>query len=679
MTLRTTALRVGSLIPLVLVLAVAGQPDSVRVEPSFGIAGDFGTWTVTYEVGSGGIQPGGSIRVQLPDTWHAAGRNSANRLQATDAKDDHYVSAHASRPDVRLRTKVEDESPNFLVKSDRRSIDRRQERYVFVVRVTVEEGSLSTGDTIDVVYGETSGGSRGMRAAIVNTTPEPILMAVDRDGSGNYELLPDGPTLISRSATATELLVVGPSTLVVGEPAVLHIAVVDVYANPVTSFRDNVALRVIQGDVDLPSTVRLTEDRGHGTVKFTPRSAGLIRVEADTRDGLLRARGNPMQVFDVPPPDRIYWGDLHSHTRHSWDAVGVGDAAFEYARYVSGLDFYAVTDHRGRRRDQEGFTHGFGPWAWEEYTAATDAHNDPGSFATLHAYESGFGAPYGHHNVFFRSAAPGPLALPSLPELWAALETGQALTIPHHTGKFPLGVTSEAHDPELRRNFEIYSGHGLSEAYNPAHPLAPENVVFTNSSSSAYPGFSAQDAWIDGLVLSAIGSSDDHRSHPGQPHFGLAAVTAPELTREAIFDGLYQRRTYATTGARILLDFRVNDAPMGTETTAESQEPVAISEAPQAGTIGKIRPTSRLPRLLVSAHGTDVIESVEILRYSEPDGGFTVIVDLEPNALDFEWSGIDGNFRDDAVYYLRLRQRGTIRGRAVMAWSSPVWVKRAAD
>ena len=678
MSFRAAALRAGSLIPVALILTFAAQSDSVRVEPAFGIAGDFGTWTVTYEVGSSGVQRGGSIRVQLPDTWHAARRNSANRLQATDPTDDHYVSARASRSDVRLLTEVEDESPNFLVKTDRRSIDGRQERYVFVVRVTVEDGDLAAGDTIDVVYGDTSGGSRGMRAAIVNTTPEPILVAVDRSGSGDHELLSDRPTIVSRSAVATELLVTGPSTLVVGESALLHLAVVDIYANPVTSFRDDVSLRVVQGNVDLPAAVELDEGRGYGTVAFTPRSAGLIRVKADTRDGLIQARGNPMQVFDSAPADRIFWGDLHSHTRHSWDGVGVGDAAFEYARYVSGLDFYAVTDHTSRR-DQDGFTHGFGPWAWDEYTAATDAHNAPGTFATLHGYEASFGAPYGHHNVFFRSDAGPLLNERTLPDLWAKLEAGEALTIPHHTGKFPLGVTSDAHHPELRRNFEIYSGHGLSEAYNPAHPLAPENVVFTNSSISAYPGFSAQDAWIDGLVLSAIGASDDHRSHPGQPHFGLAAVTAPELTREAIFDGLYERRSYATTGARILLDFRVNDAPMGAETSAESQEPVAISAGASDGTVGRIRPTSRLPRLSVSVHGTDIIESVEVLRYSEPDGGFTVIADFQPNALDFDWSGADHNYRDDAIYYARLRQRGTIRGRAVMAWSSPVWVARASE
>ena len=75
------------------------------------------------------------------------------------------------------------------------------------------------------------------------------------------------------------------------------------------------------------------------------------------------------------------------------------------------------------------------------------------------------------------------------------------------------------------------------------------------------------------------------------------------------------------------------------------------------------------------AHGTDIIESLQILRYSAPDGGFRVVHELQPNTLDVEWSGRDRGFRDDAIYYLRLRQREQVRGRIVMAWSSPIWVR----
>ena len=657
------------------VLAVSAvQPrEAVTVSPPFGIAGNYGTWTVTYTVGRGGIAPGGALRVQLPDTWHAGERNSANRLQASDPTDDHYIAAYGSGTDVRVAAEVESETSDFLVKSARPGLDGRSERYVFVVRANVVSGSLREGETVSVVYGDTSAGSRGMRAAIVATGPEPILVTVDRDGSGTFEPVAHDATLTSRSGIATELLLAGPSALVVGEPAELHLAAVDLHSNPAAPFRETVTVRVLQGDVELPRTVEFPAGMGWTTVPFTPRSEGIVRLEAVARADLLRTRSNPMEVFAERPAEQTWWGDLHSHTGHSFD--GVGSAVFDYARWVAGLDFHAMTDHSSGPA-REGFTRGLGPHVWEEYTAATDAHHVPGEFVTLHAYEASFPAPWGHHNVYFRGA-PGPLLAPSqvtLPELWAALTAGEALTIPHHTNKFPQPLAWEADDPARRRNFEIYSAHGLSEAYDPGHPLAFEQSEFTNRSTSARTGISAQDAWMQGLRLSTIAASDDHRSQPGKPHWGLAAVRAPELTREAIFDALHARRTYGTTGQRILLDFRVNDAPMGSEITlaAPLPEPCA-GTSPECGE--RAAATAALaPRFDVSAHGTDVIEAVEILRYSEPDGGFRVIHDLRPNALDFTWSGRDGGFRDDAIYYLRLRQRSPVRGRIAMAWSSPVWV-----
>ncbi len=654
--------------------AGAMQPrETVTVSPAFGVAGHYGTWTVTYTVGPGGIAPGGALRVQLPDTWHAGERNSANRLQASDPTDDHYVAAYGSGTDVRVEAEVESETSDFLVKSARPGLDGRSERYVFVVRANVVSGSPREGETIRVVYGDTSAGSRGLRAAIVAAGPEPILVSVDRGGSGAFEPVEHDATLTSRSGIATELLLAGPSALVAGERAELRLAAVDLHSNPSVPFHDTVRLRVLQGDVDLPRTVEFPEGQGWTTVPFTPRGEGIVRLEASARADLLRARGNPMEVFAEPPAERTWWGDLHSHTGHSFDGVGAG--VFDYARRVSGLDFHAMTDHSSGPA-REGFTRGLGPHVWEEYTAAADAHHAPGEFVTLHAYEASFPAPWGHHNVYFRGA-PGPLLSPSqvtLPELWAALTAGEALTIPHHTNKFPQPLAWDEDEPALRRNFEIYSAHGLSEAYDPGHPLAFEQSGFTNRSASARTGISAQDAWMRGLRLSTIAASDDHRSQPGKPHWGLAAVRAPELTREAVFDALHARRTYGTTGQRILLDFRVNDAPMGSEIALDAPLPEPCAgTSPECGE--RAAATAALaPRFDVTAHGTDVIESVEILRYSRPDGGFRVIHDLRPAALDFAWSGRDGGFRDDAIYYLRLRQRSPVRGRVVMAWSSPVWV-----
>ena len=635
------------------VRAMDSPEGSVSVTPAGGTAAAYGTWTVTYRAGKSGVRKNGGIRVQLPDSWHSGIRNSANRLQASDPKEDNYVSSHCSRDGIRLRTWVEYEPGPGLVKNHRPGLDGRLSRYIYVIRVWVMNGDLKEGDTISVVYGDTSQGSRGFEAGIIATPAEPILLAVDLHGDGGFRLHPERPLLKLHAGPATELMVHGPATLVQGREAELLISVVDENQNPAASFAGQVELRVTAGQADVPSTVAFHSQRGWERVKILPKAPGIVRLSAAAGPSL-SATANPMKAFEREPELKTYWGDLHSHTHYSWD--GVGHNNFEYAQNTSGLDFYAMTDHSDPAVGA--FAEGLGPSVpdvWAEYNALTDRHYQPGQFVTIHAYECSLEAPYGHHNVYFRDK-PGPLIAEgdvSLPGLWDALTAGQALTIPHHTGKMPFPIFWYPHNAELDRNIEIYSAHGLSESYDPSHPLSFENSTFTDPSKSVKGPQYAQDAWAQGLQLSTIASSDDHRAHPGQPQYGLAAVAATGLTRSEIFDALFQRRTYGTTGAKILLEFSIDGQPMGREVTSRAN-----------------------PSLRIEAHGTAEIETVEVLRCSKSEEGFKVLHTLRPGMPDFTWSASDESFREDSIYYVRLRQAGFLRGRIAMAWSSPIWVKQ---
>ena len=623
------------------------RAGSIHVAPDHGTSGEYGTWKVTYRVGSGGIATGGGIRVQLPDSWHAGPRNSAHRLQATDPTDEHYVSALTDRDGARVEASVELESEKRLVKHRKSSLDGRRERYVFVVRVRVVEGALGEGDLIEVVYGDRSSGSRGYGAAAIQTAPEPILVALDSDGSNAFRLHTSrAATLEALPGPPVELFVHLPSSAAVGEVLVGRVSLVDKQRNPIAD-SVTVDLAVEHGDTTVPQRVLVPYRRGSASFQVTAVAVGTVRIAGAVRGGSLEARSNPMVVTRTAPETRVYWGDLHSHTHFSWD--GVGTAAFDYARYVSALDFYAMTDHTMAHIGDE--TSGLSHVAWHEYNALTEAHHVPGTFVTLHAYECSMGGPWGHHNVYFRGA-PGHLAYPAaaLPELWNQLVAGDALTIPHHTGKMPTGIVFEPQDVERRRNFEIYSGHGLSEAYDPGHPLAFESSVFTSDARSLKEATFAQDVWGKGLLLSTIASSDDHRSQPGQPHYGVVAIRAPELTRDAVFQALYDRRTYGTTGAKIVLEFTVNGAPMGST--------VRVVGAPTA----KVRVV-----------GTAELEWVELLRHQPPVAGFDVVQRWEPDGADFSGRFVGRSEPTGAVYYVRLRQRDLVRGLPVMAWSSPVW------
>ena len=119
-------------------------------------------------------------------------------------------------------------------------------------------------------------------------------------------------------------------------------------------------------------------------------------------------------------------------------------------------------------------------------------------------------------------------------------------------------------------------------------------------------------------------------------------MIAPELSREAIFDGLYHRRCYATTGTRTYLDFRLDGKLMGSEINA-----------PRGAS---------LPYQIVTA-GTDSIAKIEFIQTHRRgtlfrhDGSQVVRLNGE---LTFDRS---------CWTYVRVTQ--TDRN---MAWSSPVWV-----
>ena len=53
------------------------------------------------------------------------------------------------------------------------------------------------------------------------------------------------------------------------------------------------------------------------------------------------------------------------------------------------------------------------------------------------------------------------------------------------------------------------------------------------------------------------------RFSPAERRTALLAVQAKALTRESVFQGIYRRRTYATTGERIGLRFDAEGAPDG--------------------------------------------------------------------------------------------------------------------
>ena len=165
-------------------------------------------------------------------------------------------------------------------------------------------------------------------------------------------------------------------------------------------------------------------------------------------------------------------------------------------------------------------------------------------------------------------------------------------------------------------------------------------------------GASVQDALTQGWRLGFVAGTDNHEGHPTQRdgiYVGLTCFRAAELTREAIWQAMDRRQTYATSGVPIVCDFRVNGAAAGTEARLDTGDRVSFS--------------ARL-------HGTASIETVEIISQGR------VVWSRHPNRWDFEVNDVElpEPTTQWAYYYLRMRQADGHR-----AWLSPVWIDRSVE
>lgn len=503
------------------------------------------------------------------------------------------------------------------------------------LRLNLTGGHLRPGDAIVLTYG-------GEGGATVQPwlTDDAARFEVRVDPRGEWAFVLDDAAVVPLEAAApAHVHVVGPSRVEPGKPALVRTAVLDRFGNLCRSASG--ALTIGDG----PAFLR--EGRAERAVVLDPRGVHRVMVAFPALG--LTGRSNPCRVG--PTAGGPYWGDPHVHTRIS-DGAGSPAFALQYARDVALLDFTAITDHdleyhhawfahpSQRTSDEQ----------WAEIGEVIRRHREPGRFAVLRGYEW-TGRPWGDKCVYFRSDAarlrryePGDAPTPAA--LWTALREeglGQALVVPHTPASNFMGTEWSEHDPALQRLAEIYSMHGGSE-----FPGCPDEMINTVA------GKHVRDALARGYRLGLIAAGDTHSSQPGNPLLrlgpyrtlrhkaGITAVLAEAVTEAAVFDALRDRRAYATTGSRILLDFTVDGATFGQE-------------------VGR---TGGRAVIRASVNGTAPIAAIEVIR----DG--VVAHAVHPGREDVELAWDDPvPPAGTAYYYLRVVQ---VDGE--MAWSSPVWL-----
>jgi len=409
----------------------------------------------------------------------------------------------------------------------------------------------------------------------------------------------------------------------------------------------------------IPSHIRLTiVDREGERPLGTPRGRfeaphrfrmplghvekGLYRIRAwDPDTGELLAQSNPMEVLDEDDEGfNVYWGEIHGHTEMS-DGTGGFEEMFRHARDEGRQDFAAAADHACYFTDNE----------WEWMQDVVNSYNVRGNFVALLGYE--WAGRQGHRCIYargrrldlFRGMCAGEDTLDVVYNHFH--DDDNVVAGPHHTG---ANGRMEFHDPATERFIEIYSMWGASDRIGaPKAPLFPGN--------NPLPAHE----WLNrGAMLGFTGGGDCHEGKSGwtpddpdgqgtalhgfarqlRYRCGMTAALMPELRRRHLIDALRERKTWATTGARILIDFKASGVAMGDEGEAEEIEVKA------------------------RVHAVQPLRRLEIIR----DGEVVWTEEVEGLDADLDWSDSEPVGERTWVYLHVIQQDGE------EAWSSPVWL-----
>ena len=620
------------------------------------VAGTHETFALTYTAGTFGIDDTGMLKI----SWRTTSDMAKPQFTAPAAAN--YTTVEASNG-AKLEYWIE-------------RLNIRP--WVNTLMIRVGRGYLRAGDTITVRFGDRRGGSPGLR--LQTNCEEHFALKVYVDAFATYEFteLPRSPGFELVAGKASRHKAILPSLVVTGEPFRLALVAEDIWGNPTAFDVPRVKLSSSLALRGLPETVATASKHGPvvlgGLVAEAP---GDVDLRVLHEGGAELARANPMRVA-TRAPLRRYWGDLHAQ---SGETVGTNPAA-SYFRYARDKAFVDIVGHQGNDFQ---ITDTF----WAELNRLSAEFDVPGRFVCVPGYEwSGNTGMGGDRNIFYRREG-RPIFRSSrilvdgesganadcytAHDLFGALKDEDAVVIAHVGGRY--ADIKLAHDGRLERAVEVHSTWGTFE-------------------------WLLHDAFEKGYRVGVVCHSDDHKGRPGATRpgastfgaiGGLTCYMMPELTRDALFAALRQRRHYGTTGTRLCISLAgLFDEPV----TRFSDDPKlgpAQERSVREALMGDIIRPGRVPmRLAVEVIGTAPLERVDVLHgtqvvhtarpYAAADLGARVRVlwegaEYRGRGRETQWQGrltLSGNriARFAPVNFLNPERQVTEPTPGTLAWTS---------
>lgn len=603
---------------------------ATTLSPSHLTVGQTASFEVVYRAGPEGLPSGAILRFVVPKAF--------TRPQLDDPASPGYVRI--------------EEGGGRATLVDVRDMLETHEKVSILCRI---ESRLPAGERLTLRYDTdrtfiypTSLDEVEMRTWYSNLPPLTASAAREK-GAPFVDMLPEnGHSLTFRPGASDRLHLFLPGRRHASEALMLRGTYTDRYRNVPPSGPCDAEIELWlagpEGAVRLGTPAGRFRARHRFEVPLPELSPGVYRVYARRPDtGAEVARSNPLEVVPPGAGEQLFWGEIHGHTELG-DGSGDFEGVYRHAREEGCLDFATASEHAEYISDNQ--------WSWMQ--DVINAWNDPGRFVTLVGYEF-IGAQRDRivytarpHLELMRGSYH---ATRSLEQFWGRFHGDEEVVGGPHATLVHKTIW-EHHDPAVERYIEIYSMWGacdfregplVADWIEAGRGLTANEILATG----AKLGFTAGGDCHDGRVGF---TSEDPDGQGTTPHTfahiilyrcGMTAAIMPALNRRDLVRALRARRTYATTGARLLLAFSAAGLPMG-----------SVGSAAEVACRVTVHAVDRLKELQIVKDGQVV--------WAQPVDGLDVTV---------TWRDPDPP-TGEHYYYLHVLQQDGQR-----AWSSPVWIR----
>lgn len=616
-------------------------------EPAIALAGERKTWRFIYAPGAT-LPKGTAMRFDLgcrgrSIDWQAPSANFKEGSNVIWAELENGKKIYAEAIDVE----------NSIVP-----------QYEFVLPVEVPAGKQ-----IAICLGTPSKDEEehGNMAQLTIQRRRPFYLFVDPSGKGNWPE-PEVFTVDIKGNSLHTIKILTPSQVVKNRRFDVVLRFEDIYGNLTNNAPENTLIELSHNNLrdNLKWKLFLPETGYIALPNLYFNEIGVYTIFLKNLTTGEEFKSSPIKCF-ASDTKNVFWGTLHGESER-FDSTENIESCLRHFRDEQSMNFYSTSSPDSAEETPNDI--------WKSISLNVAEFNEEDRFAAFLGQQWNGSPGDEGSRIIIHNKDDRPIVRSkdvrsnSLKKVYKLFSPKEIISIPSFTMSSTNGFSFDDFHPEFERVCEIYNAWGSSECTVKEGNTKP---VFSKSKKGA-------NEFKEGSLLQALkknrrfgfiaGGLDDraiytplYDTDQKQYSPGITAILADQYNRQALFDSLYNRNCYATTGERIIVGFSLAGHIMGSELS-----------------------TAQKPGLHINRHisgyiaGTSELSSVEVIR----NGEVIHSVPVSGNSVDFEYDDLtplqDVSLKDDSskglfsFYYIRATQKD-----GHMAWSSPIWVDCVGD